>query len=47
MGIIPWLVLALAARPLVTMRIPGRRSQGLATACHLVSGRDGRRMAHR
>jgi hypothetical protein len=47
MGIIAWLVLGLAARLPATMRIPGRRSQGLATACHLASGRAGHRIAHR
>jgi hypothetical protein len=48
MGIIAWIVLGLAAGLLATMLIPGRRSQGLAiTACHLVSGRSGHRMAHR
>ena len=48
MGIIAWLVAGLTAHPLATVRIPGRRSQGLAiTACHLVSRRDGHEMAHR
>jgi hypothetical protein len=48
MGIITRLVAGLAARPLATVRIPGRKSPGLAiTACHLVSGPDGHRMAHR
>ena len=46
MGIIAWLILGLAARLLATIRITGRRSQGLATACHLVSVRAGHRMGH-
>jgi uncharacterized membrane protein YeaQ/YmgE (transglycosylase-associated protein family) len=48
MGIFAWIVLGLGAGLLATMLIPGTRSQGLAiTACHLVSGRAGHRMAHR
>jgi uncharacterized membrane protein YeaQ/YmgE (transglycosylase-associated protein family) len=48
MGIIAWIVPGLGAGLLASMLIPGRRSQGLAmTACHLVSGRAGHRMAHR
>jgi uncharacterized membrane protein YeaQ/YmgE (transglycosylase-associated protein family) len=48
MGIFTWIVFGLGAGLLANMLIPGRRSQGVAiTACHLVSGRAGRRMAHR
>jgi uncharacterized membrane protein YeaQ/YmgE (transglycosylase-associated protein family) len=48
MGVIAWIGPGLAAGLLANMLIPARRSQGLAiTACHLVSGRTGHRMAHR
>jgi uncharacterized membrane protein YeaQ/YmgE (transglycosylase-associated protein family) len=46
MGIIAWIVLGLAAGLIANMLIPGRRSQGLILAYHLVTGRSGR-FAHR
>ena len=52
MGIIAWVVLGLAAGLAASMLIPGKRSQGLLLAGHLVTGRSGRsrrprRFAHR